>query len=182
MVDFSGHGVPAALNSFRLQAYLKDRSSLEKQPGEYLSSLNEKLLQLQMNFQFSTMFYCIIDTKKNHLLYSTACNPNPFIIVGKTGKTKTLDGSGVPLGISETSYPTKNINFLPGDIICLYSDALTETADASGEYFSEDAIMRLIAERKEKPAAEIMHDLLTYFKSHYSAPGDDLTLCLCKRN
>ncbi|OYW23905.1 MAG: hypothetical protein B7Z49_03420, partial [Hydrogenophilales bacterium 12-63-5] len=36
MVDFSGHGVSAAINVFRLQAYLKEHSPLAARPGDSL--------------------------------------------------------------------------------------------------------------------------------------------------
>src|SRR5262249_8149392 len=79
IVDFSGHVVTAALNAFRLQAYLKEDSALAGLPGEYLTQLNAKLLHLLMRGHFATMFYGVIDTDTDRLSYGCACTPNPIL-------------------------------------------------------------------------------------------------------
>ncbi len=183
MVDFSGHGVAAALNSFRLQAYLKEHSSLAARPGEYLSHLNDKLLHLLLRGQFATMFYGIIDTQSNQLFYACACSTHPIILRKATGKSQFIDGSGNPLGIGMHMYPTNTIPFMAGDLLLLYSDALTETANPKGEYITEKIIKEILDKYKDESANHIKNAILDYLKLHAGDKlSDDLTIAICKRS
>lgn len=182
LVDFSGHGVASALNAFRLQAYLKEHSPLAARPGEYISHLNDKLLHLLLRGQFSTMFYGIIDTQSNQLFYACACAPNPIILRKATGKAEIIDGTGTPLGIGMCFYPTQTVTFAPGDMLLLYSDALIETSGMTGEYISEEDIMRLLEEHHGAHSMGMKEIILDYFQQHAGdALRDDLTITICTR-
>jgi sigma-B regulation protein RsbU (phosphoserine phosphatase) len=181
LVDFSGHGVAAALNSFRLQAHLKEHSPLAARPGEYLSHLNDKLLQLLLRGQFATMFYGILDLQGDQLFYACACAPHP-IILRKTGKAELIDGSGKPLGIGMHLYQTQSIPFAEGDTLLLYSDALTETPNHAGDYITEQQIMELLEQHPNATAASMKEALMDLFKHHArESLDDDLTIAICRR-
>lgn len=182
MTDFSGHGVAAALNAFRLQAYLKEHSPQATRPGEYLSLLNDKMLNLLARGQFATMFYGIVDTQSNTLFYATACSPHPVILRHKEGKAELIDGSSAMLGIGMQIYPTHTIPFHHGDTLILYSDAFTETPKKNGDYISEEEIMELLAAHKGASAEALCDTLLDYFRTQTDGIlRDDLTLVVCRR-
>jgi phosphoserine phosphatase RsbU/P len=183
LVDFSGHGVAAALNAFRLQAYLKDHTQLSARPGEYLSHLNDKLLGLLLRGQFATMFYGIIDSQTNQLFYACACTPNPIILRKDTRKAEMLDGSGSPLGIGMNLYTTQSTSFSTGDTLLLYSDALTETPNADGKFISEEEIMELMNANFGASAQAMKEMLLDHFAQHSdNNTSDDLTITLFTRS
>lgn len=183
LVDFSGHGVASALNAFRLQAYLKEYSPLAARPGEYISHLNDKLLSLLLRGQFATMFYGIVDTQSDNLFYACACAPHPIVLRRSTGKAEMIDGSGNPLGIGMHIYPTQAVPFASGDMLLLYSDALTETANAAGEYITVEEIMALLERYPGASASAVKEILLDYFEKHAGAwVRDDLTIAICKRS
>lgn len=181
MVDFSGHGVAAALNAFRLQAYLQEYSSVEARPGEYLSHLNEKLLRIMMRGQFATMFYGIVDASSNTLFYSCACAPHP-IVLRRDQQSSLIDGSGLPLGISLNRFDTGSLSFMPGETLILYSDAIIETPDANGRLLTESELMDLAEPQVGASAETIMNRILQRFEEHTGGMvSDDITLCVCKR-
>jgi phosphoserine phosphatase RsbU/P len=182
LVDFSGHGVASALNAFRLQAYMKDHTSLTARPGEYLAHLNDKLLHLLMRGQFATMFYGIVDTQSNQLFYACACAPHPIIVRRNTKAAEMIDGSGVPLGIGLHLYHTQVAPFAAGDVLMLYSDALTETPNDKGEYLSEETIMKLLQQHHGAPANTLKDIVLEKFRAHAGATlNDDLTIVIVMR-
>lgn len=184
LVDFSGHGVASALNAFRLQAYMKEFAPMAARPGEYLSHLNEKLLHLLLRGQFATMFYGIVDTQSNQLLYACACAPHPLILRAATGKAEQIDGTGNPLGIGLHTYTTHTIPFAPGDTLLLYSDVLTETANTLGETITEQSIMEQVASQPGASAAALCERVLSLLRTHAAgAPlADDLTLAVIRRD
>jgi sigma-B regulation protein RsbU (phosphoserine phosphatase) len=182
MVDFSGHGVAAALNAFRLQAYLKEHIPLENQPGAYLSHLNEKMRKLLLRGQFATMFYGIVDSRHNRLSYSCACTPYPLLYNSASGRSELLDGTGIPLGVEHEQYPTQTIDFNPQDILVLYSDALVESGYGSNRSISEHMLLETLDRHHHKSASEIRDALIEMFNhQHYGMINDDLTLLVCKR-
>lgn len=183
LVDFSGHGVSSALNTFRLQAYLKEYCTIMTCPGDYLSYLNDKLRHLLMRGQFATMFYGVIDTTTNMLELSCASCPHPIIKDGANGETRMIDGSGSPLGMGAEYYKTKEIAFNPGNVLCLYSDAMIETEDAEGNYIDEKDIAHWLEQCPPRSSAEhIKHYLLQQFYRRVGHKvSDDLTLVVLTR-
>jgi sigma-B regulation protein RsbU (phosphoserine phosphatase) len=181
-VDFSGHGVAAALNAFRLQAYLKEHSPLATRPGEYLSHMNEKLLNILMRGYFATMFYGVIDTISHTLHYACACAPHPIIRRTKTGGLEQLDGRGMPLGICLQFYPTHSTSFAPGDTLFLHSDALTETPNVHGEFMKDSELLTFMRASDASSVSTMMNDLYAHFTGFIGAAAtDDLTLCFIQR-
>lgn len=180
LVDFSGHGVAAALNAFRLQAYMKEHSSLVARPGEYMSHLNDSLLQLLLRGQFATMFYAVIDTQGNHLYYTCACAPSPMIYRQATGDVEILDGSGRPLGVGMNLYQTSNTSFGPGDKLVLYSDAYLEAQGSDGSVISEEKMADWIRQCAHGSSNVVLRTLLNNFRHHAGEIlFDDLTLIVC---
>lgn len=181
IADFSGHGVTSAINSFRLQAHMKEASPQASKPDEYLSLLNNKLSQLLPSGQFATMFYGIVDAQENQLQYACACAPHP-IILRASGKAELIDGSGIPLAVSNQTYALQQCAFEKGDTLVLYSDALIETPDAVGRYISEDALLAFMKTLNGASAAAICDALKHHFLMHCGgAQTDDLTLVVAQR-
>ena len=144
LVDFTGHGVMAALNTFRLHALINSELRPSSNPGEYLTKLNKRLHGLLMDQHFATMFYGVINFRENKLRYAAAASPSPLFFSHKNGSEVTMiDASGLPLGImSGAEYPTNEIPFHKGDSFMCYSDALIEKEDDKGQVFDEHKLLR----------------------------------------
>ena len=173
IIDFSGHGINAALNTFRLHTLMQQMFMQFDDPGEFMSQLNKKLASLLPTGQFATMFYGIIDTQRQQLNYATASCPAP-IIFRDGGEVEIIDGSGFLFGtIANIQYKTQTTKFMPGDMLFLYSDALTESPDFSGNIIDEKQIINFI-----KPDYYLGYDnLLDLLKNNYSTTWpDDLTI------
>jgi sigma-B regulation protein RsbU (phosphoserine phosphatase) len=182
IVDFSGHGVAAALNVFRLHTVLQEDSAAANEPGDYLTEINERLIPLLPRGQFATMFYGIIDLKQDELRYAGAGSPHPIVLNMDGANPRTLDGTGQPLGIIPHRYPTRRTEFDPGDCICFYSDALTETVDVDGVYIDEAQIATLLAQGTWNAETSLLH-LLEYYDTRTLLRNrrDDLTIGLICR-
>lgn len=177
IVDFSGHGVAAALNVFRLHTVLQEDSAAANEPGDYLAEMNERLIHLLPRGQFATMFYGILDLARDELRYASAGSPHPIVLRAGGANTRTLDGTGRPLGIAPHRYPTRRIDFTVGDCVCFYSDALTETVDIDDVYIDEVQIAALLAQGTWSAQTALLH-LLEYYDSRTLPRNrrDDLTI------
>ena len=183
-VDFSGHGVGASLNTFRLHALMSHLRPTDKDTSGYLAVLNNDLKELLPLGQYATMFYGVIDTENNTLTYSAAAAPS--VIMGK------LDGEGVayhttrgvPLGMKQGSeYETYTLPFTEGDFLFLYSDALIETSDEFGDVIDEKMLLNMLVEAlKDRDRIPVIDALRAEFEDRRAGPlGDDLTLVLVSR-
>jgi sigma-B regulation protein RsbU (phosphoserine phosphatase) len=122
-VDFSGHGIGAAINTFRLHTII-DRTPLKgRQPGEWLAEINSALKDVLPMGQFATAFIGIFDTATDLLTYAAAGAPSP-VFGNPDGTVELLDSSGLFLGVSKrTVYPDRTHPFPKGSFLLTYSDA-----------------------------------------------------------
>lgn len=184
LVDFAGHGVMAALNTFRLHTLIETKLPLHHKPGEYLTELNAYLHDLLMTREFATMFYAVINTKENRMDYAVAATTNPYIIQ-KNGNVIKLSGSGLPLSVKESSvYKTQSVPFHSGDTLIAYSDALLEKQRVREMAFDEAALERTFIAMSEGTAPSVTLDIiLNEFDKTTgdSRIDDDLTIAVLQR-
>lgn len=180
--DFSGHGITAALNVFRLHTLMHDQFMNGSEPGSFLNLLNHHLLRLLEPGQFATMFYGVIDTESNCLQYATAAAPPPMLIANSPREVLPLSGRGFPLGVvAKAEYETKYSPFMPGQTLFLYSDALIETPNARNDFFNEQRLMEYLMNDEpingRRTARSALEQLIAHFRAHAGGPlRDDLTL------
>ena len=144
MVDFSGHGINAALNTFRLHALLESGSDTDTQPAAFLENLNARLSPLLPPGQYATMFYGVIDRSSDILTYAGAAAPTPLIFMPGEIEPVLGVGEGVPIGMfDDSTYENREIAFPKGASILLYSDAVTEGKVRDGGRLGEERLTEL---------------------------------------
>ena len=184
IVDFSGHGVGAALNTFRLHTLMSDLRPSADDPAAYLATLNNQLVQLLAVGQFATMFYGIIDTKLHSLTYSAAAAPPPLVGQEDAPDLEFHDTRGLPLGMKkDTAYENHTTGFPPGCLLFLYSDALIETTVTGGEDLDEAGVKALLRESLEAEGTNRpLEYMIGKFHQMMAEPlRDDLTAVLVRR-
>lgn len=181
IVDCSGHGIGAALNAFRLQAYLNEHSPHQSNPGGYLTQMNEKLLELELVGQFATMFYGIIDLRGHTLTYASAGSPPPLIRRKREGIVEQIDATGLPMGLSLHTYPTRTVPFHPGDSILWYSDALIENGLRRGNTTSEATLIEFMEQSHQYSPEDCIDQIIERLDvGAMHQADDDLTLVFCR--
>ena len=151
IVDFAGHGLGAALNTFRLHSLIWSDDRRDDDPGAYLGELNRHLKGLLPVGQYATMLYGVINRTDETFRYASAACTSPVLGNVQTGSATFLDGSGVPLGvIRDARYETREIPFGIDNFLLLYSDALIETVLNDGGFLEGerllDEVRNIIAE------------------------------------
>lgn len=185
-IDFSGHGVNAALNAFRLHALMQAAMDTAHTPGVYLTHLNAIIAPLLPTGQFATMFYGIINSRKNTFSYASAAAPPPVLFY-QNSDVKLLEVGGTLLGaLNDSTYETTTVKFSVGDFLLLYSDALIETPDAEDNMQPIEKWIDFVQCSLKKDGNDCRKSfaaLLEEFKKNYSPRlGDDLTLNAYFRN
>lgn len=143
VLDVTGHGVGAALNTFSLHATMARFEDKKLDPAEFLTSLNSSLVGSFALGRFATMFYGVLDCDTHELTYAGAGAPRP-IIFGPAG-SRALDSSGLPIAIVKSaSYENLTDRLEPGESMFCYSDVLVEAEQPDGSILGEDGLVSWI--------------------------------------
>jgi phosphoserine phosphatase RsbU/P len=133
IADISGHGVSSALVTVFLKSYMNNAKEEFNQkhnknilqPAHLLQILNTELLKEDFG-KFSTLFYGVIDHKKDILTYSNAGH-YPAPILNSNGNAKVIESSDIPVGISsDAKYKEKNIKLAKKFSLIFFSDGILD--------------------------------------------------------
>jgi sigma-B regulation protein RsbU (phosphoserine phosphatase) len=182
--DFSGHGIAAALNAFRLHTLLVEHSLLARsEPEQVLQILNRRLITLMPTGTFATMFCGVVDLEHDRLDYAAAGAPPPFLCAPGQAVLE-VNTRGLPLGTrAEHTYIRRSLPFPPGSALLLYSDALLETPDADGSIWEPEMLGNLFGTAELTDTADSMAQLLlaSFLTGRRRPFPDDLTLVCLRR-
>lgn len=181
LADFSGHGVTAAMNTFRLHALLEHLAERDR-PAVFLAELNSRLAGLLPLGQYATMLYGVVDVARNSFTYAGAAAPPPVAVHTSSLRTEIGNGAGLPLGVSRNaSYVERSMSLGPGTLLFMASDALTESPAEDGSLLGQTGAVDLV--RKGVSAhgtATDVHAILAPFLATIRRPlRDDLTAICC---
>ncbi len=176
IIDFAGHGITAAINTFRLHTLIDRFPMQDAAPSQWLMQLNGALKDVLPTGQFATAFFGILDLTTDTLTYAAAGSPNPVLGVG--GDIRLLDSAGLVLGASRHARYTDQTHRLPrGGFLFLYSDALIECGGADGQRpLGQDAVPDFVRAALEDNRAHPLDPMMERFYARTRLPlRDDLT-------
>jgi phosphoserine phosphatase RsbU/P len=181
--DVTGKGLPAAMLVANLQATLRSQILFDTSCSESLKRSNLLLHQSTDPSKFVTLFLGIIDLKTNVIRYSNAGHDYP-IFISSNGEVKRLQTGGLLLGcLPSSEYSEALIDFNDGDLLCMYSDGITEAMNSTKQEFGEENLIGLIKEHHTKTADEISRMILNSIRVHVKEEpqSDDITVMVIKR-
>jgi serine phosphatase RsbU (regulator of sigma subunit)/CHASE2 domain-containing sensor protein len=199
MADVCDHGVGSALfmalTRSLLRAYaLQDTAKMEAAPEDFqawsesvavdaIRQTNEYIAGTHGEASmFATLFFGILDPHTGRLRYVNGGHEPPLILRG--GRViHHLKATGLAVGaLAGAPFRAAEAALEPGDCLVLYTDGITDAADADGVPFSKGRLTALAAE--SRPAAqEVVRRVVTALDRHVgsSAPSDDVTLLVVFR-
>ncbi|KAA0677506.1 PP2C family protein-serine/threonine phosphatase [Roseomonas genomospecies 6] len=181
MVDFSGHGVGAALNTFRLHAICQQMDVSGMTPAAFLSTINRRLCALLPNGQFATMLAGVIEPAENRFVYASAGSTRPMVWAPGDSAPLLGDSAGLPLGLlASAEYEERSVPLPPGGRLFLYSDGAIEIP-VGDDVLDEPGLAAMVAERMGEADG---HRFLGGLLDRLRAAGpidDDLTALLLTR-
>lgn len=183
LADFSGHGVTAALNTFRLHTLVQHIGADRDTPADFLAEVNRRLVGLLPLGQYATMLYGVVDMREGRFTYAAAAAPRPVVAVPGAAPAEG-DGSGLPLGVSRSAcYAERSLDLPPGAALFLASDALSEIPSEAGTKLGPAGVTALVRGVMDARGGAVdVHSMLAPFLATVSRPlRDDLTAVCCLR-
>src|SRR5258705_7219064 len=181
--DVSGKGTAAALLMSSLHAAVHAQSASHDSLVATISAVNRYLADNIPANRFVTLFYAELEPESGALSFLNAGH-NPPLIVHAAGTVEQLASGGLPLGIKrDAEYREGRTQLLYGDVLCIYSDGVTEAVSPAGEEFGPTRLYEVVSRNIDASAAGIrdrIESSLTKFSQGTSA-ADDITLGIVKR-
>ncbi len=109
---------------------------------------------------------------------------NSGILLRRDGSAEELKAGGVPLGlIPGARFQSSAVTLEPGELVCIYSDGITEAAAPDDEEFGMERLIDLLRAERDRPLAELVEAIVGAVGefSQGLPQGDDQTLVLLRR-
>ncbi len=177
IADVIGKGVPAALLMSNVQATVRTLATDAITPADLASRVNLSVHRNTTPGKFVTFCYCVVDTNSHQITYTDAGHCPP-ILVKANGTVVRLDAGGAVLGVlPEWKYEQATVSLDPGDRLVLFTDGITEAANAREEEFGEERLAQLISALRDRGAYELKNRILQTVASFTAGRAqDDATL------
>jgi len=140
IADVSGKGIAAALLTASLEALAAGPLDAGMPLDETCSRVSRLLYQRTPPEKYATAFFAEINLSTGDFRYVNAGH-NPGLLLRLGGESEWLEGTGLPLGLLPTAdYTVGKGVFQPRDSLLLYTDGLTEAANAEGLEYGEERL------------------------------------------
>lgn len=143
--DVSGKGVPAALFMMRAQSLLRQFLLETDDLGTAFTLANRQLCERNDAMLFVTAFACVVDTATGEVRFANAGHNPP--VLKQNGKLGNLAcRPGLVLGAMDVvKYHEGSFACSPGEGLLLYTDGVSEAANAAEELYGEERLLETLA-------------------------------------
>jgi sigma-B regulation protein RsbU (phosphoserine phosphatase) len=181
--DVSSHGLSAAMlmaHAIAAAGFVAHTSDSPEQALEsLLEEVGDQLLRAEMHVSF---FYGVIDARRGTLRYANAGHPQAFLVPAGRAPQR-LAATAPPLGLgSDRHIGGAQVAWTSGDLLCLFSDGVSDLLGAGGAPYGEERLLRIVQREHGRPTQEIVDAVFGDMADYAPGPaGDDRTLLLARR-
>lgn len=187
IADVTDKGMAAALfmalSSTLIRTYASRFPTL---PALTLDSVNERILSDTRGSMFVSALLTILEPRTGRMVFANAGHPPGFLLTTRSGKTmvEPLRTTGMVLGVSEeANWKQKSMRMIPGDLLVLYTDGITETQDEQGNLFGEERLLDILLKHNGRDAHAVQAAILAEVQKFAgsSARQDDIALVVIRQ-
>ena len=183
IADVCGKGVGPALLMASLQAFFLVCADATVQVAAMTRRVSQAISRRTGPDRFITFFLLLLDPTTGEVEYTNAGH-NPGLLRRKDGNIEELASHGLPLALFPGKpYGSSHLTLGPGEILCLYTDGVTEANDPKGNEFGMPRLKEFLAGQGDAEVAEIDARLSKELEAHASGESfaDDRTLVMIRR-
>jgi sigma-B regulation protein RsbU (phosphoserine phosphatase) len=183
IADVSGDGIPAALIMTSFRTLLRAHSKNYIDPSHLMEILNKQVSEFTRKRDFITVFYGILNTKRNSFSY-TNCGHNLPLLFKHNGEIQKLETGGPSLNILDNAkFESNEIILQSRDQIILYTDGVTEIFNKKNIQFGEERLIETITKSKDLDADSLIKVIVNRTKEFCKSEfyNDDYTIVIVKK-
>ena len=180
--DVAGKGLGAALLMAKLQATLRAIAPNFKSLSKLGEELNKIFCRDGIPARFISLTFLELISESGKVKMLNAGHMPPFLV--SKNKIKELSQGEAALGIkTKVAYKDQFVDLQQNDLLCIYSDGVTEARNRTNDFFGESRLMKLLSENSHRASAEIGKKILAAVKTFIGdeRASDDLSMILLKR-
>jgi serine phosphatase RsbU (regulator of sigma subunit) len=183
IADVCGKGVGPALLMASLQASFHAWADESVPVAEMTGRLSEAISRRTGPDRFITFFLVLLDPATGEFECTNAGH-NPGILLTPDGSLQELPSHGLPLALFPgRPYASSRFTLSPGDLLCLYTDGVTEANSPDGTEFGFPRLKEFLGKQVGRAPSEIEESLLKELEEHAQGEpfADDRTLVMIRR-
>lgn len=186
--DVTGHGAPAGLIMMMVNTLFDVLLADFPDSKDIAVNINHILKPRVNSTMFMTTLFLQYNPKNKYIEYTGCGHEHIIIYRAEEGVTEVIPSGGIALAMSDdisNIVEKKKLNLAKGDIICLYSDGVTEAMNENAELFGLDHLSDLVKKHghlnsSQEIFTEISNDLSKF--TNKTVQIDDMTLIILKYN
>ncbi len=188
--DVAGKGLSASIFMAVSKALYK--SAMLRAPqadiGAIMAVANAEVSRDNPGNLFVTCFAAVLDLHSGELHYCNAGHDNPYRLHGSYAAPQRIeDGDGPPLcAMPDFDYRGARTQLLPGELLCLMTDGVTEAQTRAGQLYGNERLQHLLLELQRRGVgARALVEALQADVTAFAAggePADDLTILALRWN
>jgi len=145
VADVSGKGIPAALLVSTVHAAVHLQIDEAPTVADLIGRIDRHLQRYAVTRKFLTCFFGLLEPDTGTLRYVSAGH-NPALLRRASGGIELLGATGVPLGMfPKAQWKEQEARIGAGDLLCVYTDGVTEALNAREEEFGMARLSDLLA-------------------------------------
>lgn len=188
--DVSGHGVGAGLVMLMAQAAFASHflNNSAEEPARVLREVNALLCENITNRLRDNKYVTaqLLTYQGDGSFVCVGAHEWPIVYRAKTGRCEIIEAPGPWLGIVSdlSDVPLTALTVEPGDVLCLYSDGITEAQNSQGDLFDLERMTAVLeaALSQGKALDDVTRAVFDAVEAFSGRHDDDWTMLLAKRN
>jgi sigma-B regulation protein RsbU (phosphoserine phosphatase) len=183
IADVCGKGVGPALLMASLQASFHAWADESVPVPEMTGRLSEAISRRTGPDRFITFILVLLDPASGEVEYTNAGH-NPGLLLKMDGSLTELASHGLPLALFPGKpYGSSKLTLAPGELLCLYTDGVTEANSPDGTEFGFPRLKEFLGGQVGRAPIEIEEGLLKELEEHAQGEpfADDRTLVMVRR-
>ena len=179
IADVSGKGVPASLFMMRAKTAIKYYARSGQGPAELLKNVNSALFEENDAEMFVTLWLGMLDLNTGLMRCCNAGHEYPMLMRAGGGYEILKDRHGMVLAAMEVIRAYEyEIQFRPGDRLCVYTDGVAEAVNEKLEQYGTDRLAERLNQLKDSDQQTILEGVLNDIRRFAGTADqfDDITL------
>jgi phosphoserine phosphatase RsbU/P len=185
--DVSGKGVPAAIYMTLTKGILQSHAEENVSPRLVLSKVNTLMYRTIERNSFVSMFYAVLDTQERVIRFARAGQCPIILAHSSLAEGRFLTPKGMALGLEmgkvfDSVLEEQELPLQSGETLVFYTDGFTEARNKRGDEFGEDRLVKAVARRRERSAADVIRAIVEEVEAFAEGQPqhDDMTMVVVK--
>lgn len=185
IADVSGKGIPAALFMMTTKTLIQTLAQTGMTPAQVLDEANARLCERNETGMFVTAWVGMLEISSGRLICANAGHNAPLIRrSGARFEFLKIRPGFVLAGMEGTCYRPSETTLLPGDMLYMYTDGVTEAFNPEEQLYGEARLQKALEQNDAADLKALLNAVKADIDAFASgaAQSDDITMLILRVN